>query len=132
MVRLALKILYHLVQDLYIVFDYFGALCSKGLASRKAVINSCLKYVASSFIENTTLHLHVKHYMYLAEFFFLKKTSVEVYLRPCQTSLVEFFAKLFMNFDYFRKKAPSQMSDRTLNTPLVTITFQKLFHSHSR
>ena len=48
----------------------------------------------------------------------------EVYLEPSLISTVEVFcenSEQFLGVNYLRKKAPLQMFDRILNTPLKTI-----------
>lgn len=51
----------------------------------------------------------------------LKMHLTEAYLEPSRTSSMEMLCKnseQLKTVDYFRKKAPSQMLDRVLNTPL--------------
>ena len=47
----------------------------------------------------------------------------ELYLRHCQTSMMEFFAKIVNRFQWvFSRKSSSQMFNRVLNTSLSTST----------
>ena len=51
--------------------------------------------------------------------FCAKKITTEAHIEPCQTSMMDIFAKViaFLAVNYFREKAPSQTSNRILNTP---------------
>ena len=53
----------------------------------------------------------------------------EAYLEPSRTSSMEMLCKnseQLKTVDYFRKKAPSQMLDRVLNTPLSRTFHRRL------
>ena len=73
-----------------------------------------------SYVIANSHHLWV-HFISLLTFAF----SFTFFQNPCQTSKMELFEWLFNGGSIFSQKAPSEMFDRVLNTPLQTFKERK-------
>ena len=100
------------------------------------IITVSICYIRCKSSKHLTLNIPITEPTYSLDNPYFSQAILQTYLGHRQTSRMELFSKLVngvKDVKYFRKKAPSQMFGRVLNTPLYTKwTESKLLWSASK